>query len=140
MNKEQNTENKDLTANFGNTVLPAVFRFENFGLAGFTIFQNDKMYPTGCFNKSRVENLVNDLNNTHRPNLLNTDNGLMVCWNNHDKGEKCDYEPAFPMKTIFNKEQLWDAWWASAIKTISFTPIDKDYERRCFEDWFRKSF
>ena len=25
MNKEHNTENKNLTANFGNTVLPAVF-------------------------------------------------------------------------------------------------------------------
>ena len=38
-----------------------------------------------------------------------------------------------------NKEDLWDAWWASAIKTISFQGINKDYERRCFEEWYNKN-
>jgi hypothetical protein len=36
----------------------------------------------------------------------------------------------------FSKEDLWDAWWASAIKTISFSGVDKDYERRCFEKFY----
>lgn len=36
----------------------------------------------------------------------------------------------------FSKEDLWDAWWASAIKTISFSCIDKDYERICFEKFY----
>ena len=35
------------------------------------------------------------------------------------------------------KEDMWDAWWASAIKTISFAGIDKDYERRCFEKFYK---
>ena len=37
----------------------------------------------------------------------------------------------------FTKEDMWDAWWASAIKTISFSGIDKDYERRCFEKFYK---
>ena len=37
----------------------------------------------------------------------------------------------------FSKEDLWDAWWASAIKTISFSGVDKDYERRCFEKFYK---
>jgi hypothetical protein len=36
----------------------------------------------------------------------------------------------------FSKEDLWDAWWASAIKTISFSGVDKNYERRCFEKFY----
>lgn len=36
----------------------------------------------------------------------------------------------------FSKEDLWDAWWASAIKTISFSGVDKDYERKCFEKFY----
>jgi hypothetical protein len=36
----------------------------------------------------------------------------------------------------FSKEDMWDAWWASAIKTISFSGVDKDYERRCFEKFY----
>ena len=36
----------------------------------------------------------------------------------------------------FSKEDLWDAWWMSAIKTISFSGVDKDYERRCFEKFY----
>jgi len=36
----------------------------------------------------------------------------------------------------FSKEDLWNAWWASAIKTISFSGVDKEYERRCFEKFY----
>lgn len=36
----------------------------------------------------------------------------------------------------FSKEDLWDAWWASAIKTISFSGVNKEYERRCFEKFY----
>jgi hypothetical protein len=41
------------------------------------------------------------------------------------------------VSTRFSKEDLWDAWWASAIKTISFSGVDKDYERRCFEKFYQ---
>lgn len=36
----------------------------------------------------------------------------------------------------FYKEDLWDAWWESAIKTVSFSGVDKEYERRCFEKFY----
>lgn len=50
-----------------------------------------KRYTAGD-NKSKVENLISRLNECHRPNI---EQGAMheisVCWNYHDKGEKCDY-------------------------------------------------
>ena len=36
----------------------------------------------------------------------------------------------------FSKDDLWDSWWASAIKTISFSGVDVDYERKCFEEYY----
>jgi len=49
-------------------------------------------------------------------------------------------EPAIAVKPmlapVFTKEDLWDAWWQSAIKTCSFTGVDKEYERRCFERFY----
>ena len=39
---------------------------------------------------------------------------------------------------VLTKDDLWDAWWASAIKTISFSGVDKAYERRCFETWLKQ--
>lgn len=37
----------------------------------------------------------------------------------------------------FSKQDLWDAWWASAIKIISFSGVDKEHERRCFEEFYK---
>jgi hypothetical protein len=40
----------------------------------------------------------------------------------------------------FSKEDLWDAWWASAIKTISFSGVDKDYERGVLRNFMKTSY
>ncbi len=53
---------------------------------------------------------------------------------NKKKSEKCDLHN---VSHSFTKEDMWDAWWASAIKTISFSGVDKDYERRCFEKFYK---
>lgn len=45
------------------------------------------------YDKEKVGNFIKLLNNTHRPNIhQGVLHEIMVCWNNHNKGEKCDYE------------------------------------------------
>ena len=38
----------------------------------------------------------------------------------------------------FTKEDLWEAWWISACKVISFSGINKEYESRCFEEYYER--
>lgn len=39
-----------------------------------------------------ADNIVVKLNRSHRPNIEINDNNLYICYNQHDKGEKCQYE------------------------------------------------
>jgi len=39
-----------------------------------------------------------------------------------------------------DKEDLWKAWWASALKIISFKGPDEIYERKCFDKWYSDKF
>lgn len=55
------------------------------------IKRQDKRYRAG-FNKSAVVALIDRLNKAHRPNIEQTDGEIYVCWNNHDKGDKCEFE------------------------------------------------
>lgn len=43
------------------------------------------------FDKGVVENLVARLNEAHRPNIEERHDVLYVCWNLHDKGDKCEW-------------------------------------------------
>lgn len=62
---------------------------------GYWLIKQDK---TDCrftagYDKQKCVNLINRLNESHRPNVHQGDiHEIYVCWNNHDKGEKCDYE------------------------------------------------
>ena len=48
---------------------------------------------TAGYDKDKVVNLINRLNEAHRPNVEQGDlNEIYVCWNNHDKNDKCDFE------------------------------------------------
>ena len=50
-----------------------------------------KRYTAGR-DKLKVLSLINRLNEAHRPNVEQGDsNEIYVCWNLHDKGEKCDF-------------------------------------------------
>lgn len=52
--------------------------------------------------KQRVTELLARLNSAHRPNVERVaDDGLRVCWNDHDKGQPCEYEriPRVPPNT-----------------------------------------
>lgn len=43
--------------------------------------------------KVKVENFIDKLNQTHRPTIIQEEmHKFLVCWNNHEKGEKCDFE------------------------------------------------
>ena len=46
------------------------------------------------------------------------------------------HEQAVSPVPTFTKEDLWETWWASAIKTVSFDGPDREYERRCFEKFY----
>ena len=49
-----------------------------------------KTYHAG-YNKLVTQNLIERLNNAHRPNIEEKDNSLYVCWNSHEKWEDCEY-------------------------------------------------
>ena len=43
--------------------------------------------------KNKVQNLIHRLNRSHRVNIEQPNlNEIYVCWNNHEKGEKCEFE------------------------------------------------
>lgn len=44
-------------------------------------------------NKEKVQELISKLNQAHRPNIGQVGRSIIqICWNNHEKGEKCEYE------------------------------------------------
>lgn len=53
--------------------------------------RDGKRYTAGD-DKQKVQDLIKRLNETHRPNIHQGEmHEIFVCWNNHEKGEKCDY-------------------------------------------------
>jgi len=53
--------------------------------------RNGERYTAGT-NKQKVIDLVNRLNNAHRPNVKQgNENEIYVCWNEHEKGQDCEY-------------------------------------------------
>lgn len=48
-------------------------------------------YPIGR-DKVKAEQVLKKLNKSHRPNLEISENTLYICWNLHEKGDKCEYE------------------------------------------------
>jgi hypothetical protein len=53
---------------------------------------NDNRFTAG-YNKQDCIELISRLNNTHRPNIEQyNQHELYICWNNHDKHEKCSFE------------------------------------------------
>jgi len=76
------------------TLLSAGFYYEGTQDQGFYIINigNSEKFSAG-FDLVKVNNLIRKLNNAPRPNICNTEeNEIWVCWNNHDRNEKCEYE------------------------------------------------
>lgn len=42
--------------------------------------------------KQKVINLIERLNKAHRPSIEQRDNEIWVCWNEHEKGEDCNFK------------------------------------------------
>ena len=54
--------------------------------------RNGNRYTAG-YDKKKVVALIKRLNEAYRPNIEQGDlNEIYVCWNNHDKGDKCEFE------------------------------------------------
>lgn len=55
------------------------------------IKRGDERYTAG-YEKGKVIDLIKRLNESHRPNLEQvTENEIIVCWNDHNKGERCNW-------------------------------------------------
>ena len=55
------------------------------------IKQGDRKFLAGS-DKQKAQDLINRLNEAHRPNVHQSEmNEIFVCWNEHKKGEKCNY-------------------------------------------------
>lgn len=53
--------------------------------------RNGKKYTAG-YDKQKIQVLVKRLNEAHRPNIHQGEiHEIFVCWNYHQKGQKCDY-------------------------------------------------
>jgi len=53
--------------------------------------RDGKRYSAGD-DKKKVIDLIKRLNGAHRPNIHQVEmHEVFVCWNDHDKGQKCDY-------------------------------------------------
>lgn len=54
-----------------------------------------KAYNAG-YSLVEATHLCDRLNKAYRPNIKSQEDGLYVCWNNHEKYEACDYELVIP--------------------------------------------
>lgn len=83
--------NLEAESNNANTVLGAGFYLDCADDGRWLIKQGDKRYTAG-YDKQKVQDLISRLNEAHRPNVeQGSDNEIFVCWNDHDKGQKCEW-------------------------------------------------
>jgi len=55
------------------------------------IKNNSERFHAG-FDKDKAQKLITRLNDANHPNVEERDSTLYVCWNLHEKGDKCDWE------------------------------------------------
>ena len=90
----EETLNTHENGNNANTVLAAGFYYLDLSDNNYWLIKdrNGKRFTAG-YDKNKVVKLIERLNNEHLPNVHQGDmHEIYVCWNNHEKGEKCDYE------------------------------------------------
>lgn len=84
---------KHETPTNANNVLAEGFFYLDLADAGYWLIRSKdgKRYTAG-YDKQKVQDLIKRLNETHKPNIHQGDiHKIFVCWNGHEKGEKCDY-------------------------------------------------
>ena len=84
-------ENQEQNKISSNTLICADFYLDCADEGHWLIKQGDKRYTAG-YDKQKVQDLIKRLNDAHRPNVEQGQmNEIFVCWNDHEKGEKCDW-------------------------------------------------
>jgi hypothetical protein len=73
--------------------------------------RDGKTYTAG-YDKQKAVDLINRLNEAHRPSVRQGEmHEVFVCWNDHDKGEKCDYvKEIFPAEALHPDVQRFIVW------------------------------
>lgn len=92
MNKQESIK-KENSKPDGYTVLSAGFFLDLADNGNWLIKDRNSNRYTAGNNKEKVVALIKRLNEAHRPNIEQGDlNEIYVCWNNHDKNDKCEFE------------------------------------------------
>lgn len=89
----QNNDLKNETPTDANNVLAGGFFYLDLADEGYWLIKSKdgKRYTAG-YDKQKVQDLIKRLNEAHRPNIYQGEmHEIFVCWNNHEKGQKCDY-------------------------------------------------
>lgn len=59
---------------------------------GYWLIKRGSERFTAGYDKEKALDLIKRLNETHRPSVHNVAlNEIIVCWNEHEKNEKCNY-------------------------------------------------
>lgn len=88
----QNDDFKDNTPTDANNVLAEGFYLDLADEKYWLIKSRDGKRYTAGNDKQKVQDLIKRLNEAHRPNIHQGEmHEIFVCWNDHEKGEKCDY-------------------------------------------------
>jgi hypothetical protein len=85
--------NEEQNGFFAKPVLAEVFFYLDLADEGYWLIKSKdgKTYTAG-YDKQKVQDLIKRLNENHRPNIHQGKmHEVLVCWNDHDKGQKCDY-------------------------------------------------
>lgn len=89
----QEDSKKHDTPTYANNVLAEDFFYLDLADEGYWLIRSKdgKRYTAG-YDKQKVQDLIKRLNETHRQNIHQGEmHEVFVCWNYHEKGEKCDY-------------------------------------------------
>jgi len=83
---------KETIATCSNTIIPGFYYLDLSDEGHWLIKSRNRERFTAGYDKQKVINLIERLNKAHRPNIHQGEiNEVFVCWNDHEKGQKCEY-------------------------------------------------
>ena len=90
--ENESSKNHETTADANNVLAEGFFYLDLADGKYWLIKSRDGKRYTAGYDKQKVQDLIKKLNEAHRPNIHQGEmHEIFVCWNDHEKGEKCDY-------------------------------------------------
>lgn len=89
---QTNSKNHETPTDANNVLAEGFFYLDLADEKYWLIKSRDGERYTAGYDKQKVQDLIKRLNEAYRPNIHQGEmHEIFVCWNNHEKGEKCDY-------------------------------------------------